>query len=309
MKSKIINYKNTIAFIAVLFIVTAAKEVKAQNTVLDYTQYMDNLTPYNPAYSMLDKAGSVNMVARKQWVGIDGSPASFLINGNVPLDQINGATGFIVQNDQFAIERVTEANVYFAKGIQVGLKDYLAVSLNAGIRNYVANFSQVDPTDPIFAQDVRQTKPNVGFGVMYYTDRFYVGISVPELTITSLGTASVQSSTNFRNNYYFSAAMITDLDNDIKFKPAMLISYTNGVPLAGDLSGTFYLKETVGVGADIRSNGELAGILTINVDSFRIGYSYQFGTSTGNLAGLNNATHEVTLSYRFGKGAKGAKLL
>ena len=57
MKLKRINYRNTVSFIAVLFIAMVTKEVEAQNTVLDYTQYMDNLTPYNPAYSLLDKAG------------------------------------------------------------------------------------------------------------------------------------------------------------------------------------------------------------------------------------------------------------
>ena len=274
-----------------------------------YAQYMDNLTPHNPAYSLLDKAGSVSTLASKQLVGIDGAPTTFLLNGNLPIQSIDGSAGLIIFNDKVGIENETEFNAYFAKAIQMGSNDFLAVSLNAGVRNYVANYSQLATDDPTFKTDVRQTKPNVGFGIMYYTDKFYLGLSVPELTITSLGTASVQNNSNFRNNYYFAGALLTDLSEDIKFKPATLVSYTKGVPIIADISGTFYLKETLGLGVNYRTNNQMAGIITINVDSFHIGYSYQFGTSSTNLGGFNNATNEVTLSYRFGRASGSQKLL
>jgi len=281
----------------------------AQNQSFNFTQYMDNLTPLNPAYSLLDQAGSVNTMARKQWVGIDGAPTTYLINGNVPIQSIEGSVGLIVFYDQFAVEHQTEANFYFAKAIQLGQSDYLAVSLNAGIRNYVANYSQLDPNDPTFSNDVRETKPNLGFGVLYFTDWYYVGVSAPELTITSLGTASVQSNNNLKSHYYFSGALITDLGEDFKFKPSVLVSYAKSVPLIADLSGIFYIKETLGLGANYRFNAnQAAGILTINLDQMHIGYSYQFGTSS-NLGGFNLATHEVTLGFRFGKGIGKRKLL
>jgi type IX secretion system PorP/SprF family membrane protein len=269
---------------------------------------MDNLTPLNPAYSLLDKAGSVNTLARKQWVGIDGAPTSFLINGNLPIESINGSAGLIVMNDQFAIEHQTEVNAYFAKAIQVSPTGYLAVSLNAGLRNYVANYSSLDSTDPSFKDDIRETKPNVGFGVMYYTDKYYVGISVPELTVTSLGTASVQNNSNFRNHYYLSGALITS-GEDIKFKPALLLSYESDVPLTANVSGIFYFKDILGLGLNYATNNQMAGIITINVDSFHIGYSYEFGTSSQNLGSINIPTHEVTIGFRFGKGSLTPKLL
>ncbi|HWZ04373.1 MAG TPA: PorP/SprF family type IX secretion system membrane protein, partial [Mucilaginibacter sp.] len=202
-----------------------------------------------------------------------------------------------------------EANAYFAKGIQLGQNDFLAVSLNAGVRDYVANYSQLDPNDPQFRNNIRSIKPNIGFGVMYYTDTYYIGISVPELTITSLGTASQQSGINFDNHYYFAGGLLTDLDEDIKFKPAALVAYTKGIPVTADFSGTIILKEQLGVGVDYRTTKQAAGILTINVDNFHIGYSYQFNTASQDLGGINIPTHEVTLSYRFGSGAATPKLL
>jgi len=293
----------------ILPILLFVSNARAQQSAFTYTQYMDNLTPLNPAYSLIDKAGSVSTLARKQLVGINGSPVTFLFTGNLPIESINGAAGLIILDDQIAIEQQTEVNAYFAKAIQLGLNDYLAVSLNAGLRNYVAAYTLVSPDDPTFRNDIRQTKPNLGFGVMYYTDKYYIGLSLPELTITSLGTASVQNSINFANHYYLAGALLTDLNEDIKFKPATLISYTRGAPLTGDFSGIFYLKDILGIGGDYRTSKQMAGILTINADGFHIGYSYQFNVGSNDLGGFNLPTHEVTLCYRFGKATVNPKLL
>ncbi|MDN5286318.1 MAG: hypothetical protein JWR38_2592 [Mucilaginibacter sp.] len=303
------QYQLIVLSLCLLLLVITAHRVDAQQRGGNYTQYMDNLTTFNPAYSLLDKAGSITTLARKQWVGIDGAPVTYLINGNLPIESINGAAGLTVFNDQLAIERQTEVNVYFAKGIQLSSTDYLGVSINGGFRNYTANYSTLDSTDPTFRNDVRGTKPNIGFGVIYYTDWYYLGISAPELTLTSLGTASIQGNTNFRNHYYFSGALITDVSNEIKFKPATLLSYAGGVPLTADISGTFYIKETLGLGVNYRTDKTMAGIIILNINTFHVGYSYQLGTSSTNLGGFNNATHEISLSYRFGSGSASPKLL
>src|SRR3984885_12975057 len=145
-------------FVLTVLMVLATAKSMAQTPAFTYTQFMDNLTPLNPAYSLLDKAASVSTLARKQWVGIDGAPTTYLLNGNLPLEDINAAAGLIVFNDNFAVEHQTEVNAYFAKAIQLGETDFLAVSLNAGIRNYTAYYSQLDSNDPEFRNDVRENK-------------------------------------------------------------------------------------------------------------------------------------------------------
>jgi len=286
-----------------LLLIVTGLSACAQQQAFSYTQYMDNLTPFNPAYSLLDKAGSIHTLARKQWVGIDGAPVTYLINGNLPIESIDGAAGLIVFDNRLAIEHQTEVNAYFAKGIQLDPYSYLAVSINGGIRNYTANYSSLDSNDPTFRNDVRGTKPNIGFGVIYYTDWYYLGISAPELTITSLGTASIQNNSSFKSHYYFSGALLTNISEDIKFKPATLVAYAKGVPLVVNVSGTLYMKQALGIGINYNTDNAMAGIVTINMNAFHVGYSYQFDTSSANLGGFNNATHEISISYRFGNGA------
>ena len=84
-----------------------------------FTQYMNNLTPVNAAYSTLDNAGNLNVVGRKQFIGINGAPSTFLFNGSLPITSINSNAGLIVLNDAYGAESLTEINGFFAKKIQL----------------------------------------------------------------------------------------------------------------------------------------------------------------------------------------------
>ncbi|WP_158557147.1 PorP/SprF family type IX secretion system membrane protein [Mucilaginibacter conchicola] len=289
-------------------LLNSSRLLAQQQQIFSYSQYADNLTPVNPAYSLLDKAGSINLMGKRQFIGIDGAPTSLMLSGSLPIESIGGAAGIFVLNDQVAVEKQLEVNAFFAKSIQLSAEDYLSVSLNVGVRNYNALYSTLDPYDTQFKDDVRETSPNLGFGVMFYSNKYYVGFSLPELTIRSLGTASVQQANYLKNHYYFSGAYLADLSEDIKFKPSTLVSYVKGSDMLADFTGTFYLKEQLGLGAGYRTNKRGAGIISILGDNYKIGYAYQFGTSSNNLGGFNTTVHEVTLGYRFGK-TSGRKLL
>jgi type IX secretion system PorP/SprF family membrane protein len=291
---------NSIKLLGITLLLLTGSRALAQQNTFSYNQYADNLTPVNPAYSLLDKAGNVNILGRRQFIGLDGAPTSLLMSASFPLENIGAAAGLFLVNDKFAVENQTEVNAFFAKSIQLANATYLSVSINAGVRSYIANYSTLDPNDPVFSQDVRETKPNIGFGVMLYGDAFYLGVSVPELSFRNLGTASVQQANYLRSHYYFCGGALIKLNEDIQFKPASLVSYLQGSPVIADFSGTIYLKEQLGLGVNYRTNKQVAGIISVNANSFKVGYSYQFGTSSTNLGGYNNATHEVSISYRWG---------
>ena len=288
-----------IKLLCFILLLTGSRVIAQQNT-FSYNQYADNLTPVNPAYSLLDKAGNVNILGRRQFVGLDGAPTSLLMSASFPLESIGAAAGIFLVNDKFAVENQTEVNAFFAKSIQLTGNSFLSVSLNAGVRSYIANYSTLDPNDPVFSSDVRETKPNIGFGVMFFSDNYYVGVSVPELSFRNLGSASVLQANYLRSHYYFCGGLLAKINDDIQFKPATLVSYLQGSPVVADISGTFYLKEEFGLGVNYRTNKQVAGIISVNANSFKVGYSYQFGTSSTNLGGYNNATHEVSISYRWG---------
>jgi len=296
--NKIKSISKVLCFFILVFL--GAQPLLGQNQTFSYIQFMDNLTPINPNYSLMDNMGSVNIIANKELVGISGGPSTYLFNANLPIHSIGSSVGLTILNEQLAIEKVTEINSFFAKSIRLSNKQFLALSLNAGIKNYVSNTTSLDPTDPSFKQDIRQTSPNIGFGIMVYSDTYYLGFSLPEITITSIGSAINPNNTNFNRHYFLAGGLLIKLSDDFHFKPAALFSYTEGLKGSADISGTFYWKEVFGLGVDYNTNQLLAGILSLNIDQFHIGYSYRVGTQSINIGGLGTGTNEIALSYRFG---------
>ena len=72
------------------FLLIGFQGVKGQQT-FSYTQYMNDLTPINPASTLEEGVGSFNMLARKQWAGIPGAPTTLFFDGNLPVKSTNGA--------------------------------------------------------------------------------------------------------------------------------------------------------------------------------------------------------------------------
>lgn len=273
--------------------------IRAQQQ-FSFSQYMDNLVPVNPAYSSFKSEGSLNATIRRQWYGIHGAPATLLLNGCFPLEAIHSTAGFILLNDEVAIERNFELNLFYAKSIRVGSHQHLSVSINAGLRQYTARYSELDSNDPVARDDIREHRPNIGFGILYYDDNYFLGLSLPEYTIRSLGTASIQSARDFKNNYYFTGGYIFPLNQEYKIKTTVLIAYTAGIPMIADMSSIWYMKDILGLGINYRTNNDAAAIFTLDLSRFHIGYSYQFNLTSKNIGGFSNATQEVSLGLRFG---------
>ncbi|WP_345955591.1 PorP/SprF family type IX secretion system membrane protein [Mucilaginibacter sp. PAMB04168] len=303
--------KQTFCLITAFCCFIAAQNCKAQQ-LFNYTQYMHNLVPVNTAAAVLEQAESVNVVIRRQLTGIEGAPSTFIFNGQLPIESIGATAGLVLLNDQFAIERLTEINAFLAKRIRLAQGgQYLSVSLNLGIRRYTANYSSLDATDPQFRNDVRESRPNIGFGILYHSARYYLGVAVPEFTTRSLGQASLVDNSFFSSHYNFSGAyLLGDEGGEVRVKPSVLASYAKDLPLVCNFSTTLYLKSTLGLGANYRTNKEMAGILSYTSDLLKVGYSYQFGTVNNNVVnGFRNNTHEITFTYRFGNNLGNRSLL
>ncbi|QEC51898.1 type IX secretion system PorP/SprF family membrane protein [Anseongella ginsenosidimutans] len=298
------------ALLPVLLLLLSVQPAHAQQP-FTYTQYMDNLAPINSTYSLLDKAGAVHALVRKQWVGIDGAPATLIANGYLPLVSFGGAAGLNIMHDEFGPEKMIEASAFLAKSVRLSKTEYLAASMSFGVRRYEARYSNLDPADPLFQDDILETVGTFGLGLMYFIpEKFYMGVSVPRISFRELGRASVENSRYFKNHYYLMAGYLAALGENIKIKPAVLASYASNIPLHADFSMTLYLKETLGLGVNYRTNNEVGTILSVLLNNrLRFGYSYQFGLESYRLGHANDGTHEITLGYRIGSEITGKKLL
>jgi type IX secretion system PorP/SprF family membrane protein len=302
MRTPIFNCKiEHLAFRFLLFafcFLLSASSASAQQS-FTYNQYMNNLTPYNTAYSLLSDENTINLQGRKQWVGVDGAPTSFLVNGKLAFENIKTSAGFVLMQDKFSIENQTQASFFYAKSVHLAKTSFLALSVNAGFQGYKANYSQLDPSDPQFHDDIQESTGTIGTSIMFYNpDKFYIGFSSPNFNIRTKAFSG--NPYRLRNTYYLSAGYLQEFGDKIKFKPVALLSYDPDIPILGDISTTIYIG-TVGLGINYRTSKEVAGVLSCLFNNFRVGYSYQAGISNRTIGNLVYATHELTFGLRFGK--------
>lgn len=292
--------KRVFFFITVIAMLSMFK-AKAQ-TALSYTQYMDNPTPINPAYSLTNNYGSISFTTHKQWVGIPGSPTLFLFNTDFPIRLDDAKAGIIASDNSVAVEHVAKFNGFFAKSIELSETQKLGVSINAGVRYYSTAYAPLDPKDPAIQNDQMEFRPNIGIGVILYSDDYYLGLSMPEFNFRNLSNSELLDNNSFRNHFFLSGGLSSVLDDDFTLKPAALLSYTRGVPFTVDISTKLCIKDTFGMGINYRNSNDVSALFSLDTNSFHLGYSYEFGASSSSLGRLTNASHELTLTFLFGKG-------
>lgn len=287
-------------FIIFTVILTSAN-LSAQQP-LTHTQHGQLRTVVNPAASLMHMGGEVSVIGRRQWVGIDGAPTVFWGSGHMGFDGMGATAGLNIRHESLAVEKLTEASAFFAKSVRISETEYLGLSLNAGFSYLDGRFSQLDPMDPAFREDIRETDALVGFGVMLYRpERYYVGLSLPRLMLGNLGLTG-DSRYQFTNIYHLTAGALFHLGTDFQFRPSLLVTYSESLRPQAEASAMFFVKEVFGVGANVRTYGEIAGMAQFNFSGFGLGYSYQFNPGGKTLdRRISNTTHEIGLSYRFGR--------
>lgn len=259
-----------------------------------YTQYMYNMHVLNPAYAGSEGTLNIGLLGRTQWVGIDGAPKTLTATLNAPIGKRVGL-GFSVIADE--IGPTKEQNVYadFSYTLPVSEEGNLAFGLKGGftfLNAHLSTLRTVESGDPAFRDNINKTMPNFGAGLFYYTDSYYLGLSVP----------NILKATHINKDYsaveevhgFLTAGYIFDISEDIKLKPSGLIKAATGAPLSIDLSLNALLKQFLELGISWRHDDSVSGLVNVKVSrNIRIGYAYDYTLSE--LSNYNSGTHELMM--------------
>ncbi|MCW0484832.1 PorP/SprF family type IX secretion system membrane protein [Gaoshiqia sediminis] len=295
------NYIRRLIFTLLWFCAVLA--VHAQQDPM-YTQYMDNILTVNPAYAGTGRVMNVRALTRNQWVSLDGAPTTHVVSMHTPVGREMMGLGFSFLTDK--IGPISQTGAYFDYSYRVafGFRQYLSFGLKGGVNFYEARLSDlslVDPNDPIFQSDVNQRfLPNVGLGLFFHSDRFYLGLSVPKMLRNTITRSSytVEQLQKEELHYFLMTGYVFDVNQVVKFKPYFQLKYLNNVPLSVDISTHFLLYDKLWLGAMYRVGDAVGGMMQLQVtDQFKVGYSYDITSS--DLNSFNRGTHEILVSYDF----------
>jgi type IX secretion system PorP/SprF family membrane protein len=290
-------------FILVVLVLFCTLESSAQQDPM-YTQYMDNLVTINPAYAGSKDLLSMMVVSRNQWVSMPDAPVSRTFSANSPIGDTKMGLGFSVLSDEVGPIKQIGFYVDYAYRLYFSNHRILSFGLKGGVNFYEAILTDLttnDPNDPVFANDInRDFLPNLGVGAFFYSNRYYIGLSLPKLIENEINknAVSTQNVSKEEMHLFFMSGYVFDVNKIVKFKPSALVKYVKNSPVSLDFGGTFIFYDRLWLGAIYRVGDSFGGLFQLQVTKqLKIGYSYDFPINQ--LGAYNNGTHEVMISFDF----------
>jgi type IX secretion system PorP/SprF family membrane protein len=270
-----------------------------------FTQYMYNTQVVNPGYVGSREALSIGGLYRTQWVGLEGAPKTMTFTLHSPVGYNNLGLGFSLVRDEIGPSTETYANIDFSYTIQTSEIGKLAFGLKAGASLLNVDFTKLNISDPgdVFENNIdNRVNLQIGAGAYYYTDRFYVGLSVPNfIEAEHFQRASIEDNNlsavgKERLHYFLIAGYVFDLTDDVKFKPAVLSKMVLGSPLQFDASANFLIYDKLTLGAAYRWSAAWSALVGFQfTDQLFFGFAYD--RETTDLARFNDGSYEFFLRY------------
>ncbi|MEO8591491.1 MAG: type IX secretion system membrane protein PorP/SprF [Flavobacteriales bacterium] len=277
-----------------------------------FTQYMFNLLAINPAYAGSADRVSLKALTRHQWVGFEGAPTTQTLTIHSPVWQESLGIGGTLTRDSNG--PVTQYSFMADVAYRLFLGDSkLAFGLRGGLNMLQGNYADLNPLqsgDQVFQANVNtKLDPQFGFGVMWYSDRYFLGLSTPTLLRTEFfetDSLAFVSDKGQRSHYFLTGGYVFDLGVYHKFKPTFLVKGVQGAPISFDLTANFLFYEKFWLGAMYRHNDAVGALAQYQItNDFSIGYSYDYPLSP--IHNYSGGSHEFMIGYEFGNKTKGIR--
>ncbi|MFY9151923.1 MAG: type IX secretion system membrane protein PorP/SprF [Prolixibacteraceae bacterium] len=297
------NAKRIKIYLIILFFLGIISSVSAQQDPM-FTQYMHNPVSINPAYA--GSRGTLNFTAmhRQQWVGINGAPKTLALSINSPFLGYNVGVGLSLLYDELGPTRQTGIYADYSYHLKMTDKVKLAFGLKGGVNVYDINLlsligAQNDDYVSLFGAK-KLYLPNVGMGSYLYSDRFYLGLSIPKMLQNSLSDseASLTKLDKEERHYFITGGVVVDLSENIRFKPSTIIRIVNGAPISLELSAALLFQDKFWVGGMYRLNEAIGAMVKFDVTN-QLSLGYSFDLTQSRLSTYTQGTHEVFVSYDF----------
>ena len=269
-----------------------------------YTHYMYTVQSYNPAYVGSRQAISAVGLYRTQWVGYEGAPVTQTICISAPISKQRLGIGLSMDNDKIGPMKSTSVSADLAYHLPVSDNGKLSFGLKAGVDMISSNLSNIkldDPNDISFSTNINsKTAPKIGFGLYYYTPKFYAGFSSPQLITKSI--TATQNGTSIdvytpKKHFYATMGFVSTINEYLDLKPTMLLKVAAGAPIQLDMSATFIYKKMLNAGIMYRSGESVGALLGFTFqNTLMLGYSYDW-TILNKTNTYHYGSHEVVVRF------------
>lgn len=326
------NMKSSIKMSMLLFLSCMGMVAKGQQNI-QFTQYIFNSMSVNPAYTGYKEEWFGQLGLRSQWVGLEGAPetGTISIDGVVDPYQKRHGIGLQASADRLGPQSATSMYANYAFRLRLNDEDTqrLSFGVGAGVTQYSLDGTKLRPNDQIDGVvppgRISNFIPDVRFGVYYYNQSWYAGISVLDLLSGDQSNNifrwdnTTTDNIRRRRHMYFIGGALVNFDSGLKLRPSVLVKEDFKGPTSVDVNAMFIFDNRFWIGAGWRTGvtvfkrdyarftgdrlgkqNAVSALAQLYVTPLlRIGYSYDYILSQ--LSSVQNGSHEVTLGITFGR--------
>ncbi|KAA3647519.1 MAG: type IX secretion system membrane protein PorP/SprF [Bacteroidetes bacterium] len=274
-----------------------------------FSQFYANRLYLNPAFAGTAKCPKLSLNYRNQWPGIDNSFITYAASFDQQIDAIDGGLGVQFMSDRAGegVLKSTSAAIMYSYEISVNRK----FSIRAGLQGTVVQKS-IDVTNLRFGDmidarrgfiyqsqeqinDDQVIYPDFSFGLIGFSKKTYFGFAIHHLTNPNEGIIDF-SLLPRRYTGHFGAVLPTGIRHkDITWSPNVIYQSQGGNSEVN--LGVYFTKGPLVLGVWNRVGDAFTGLLGLETDEFKIGYSYDMTTSL--LSDKTGGSHEISFSYIF----------
>ncbi len=252
------------------------------------------------------------LLGRWQWMGLDNSPKSGVMNVTNYFEKVRSGIGFSATYDDVGVANRT-LNLKAAYAYHLNLNESILMSfgLSAGILYHYFDASKNTWLDPQELQEqtlnygdkLSKVHPDMDFGVELAMPKFMFGASVVHLLSNE---EQVNTSMPGRQFNWYVRGLFSFSEN-FDLAPAICFTHRNSTNRA-ELNVMAFIKRFIWFGITYRPdlNGEdsfSSNMLHFNVGVeykiFRIGYAFELGL--GDISNVSSNSSELLLSFRIEK--------
>ncbi len=265
-----------------------------------YTQYNYNTMTVNPGYTGSRGHLTITSLFRNQWADIEGAPATLSFGLESPVGLFDGF-GISIIHDELGPSQETFIDGNYAHHLILNRNgDRLALGIKAGMKFLSLDWSKGRYREPeaAFNENINsEILPALGAGLFYYTNRFYLGASTPNLLNGKHYDDVAESQASDKMHLYFIGGYVIDLNPDLKFKPSIFVKNVLGGSVSFDASLNFLIHETLNLGVNYRLEDSLSALMGFQI-STQIDMGYEYDYSINALNSYNQGTHEIFFRYQ-----------
>lgn len=286
--------------ILVVVITMNILSLRAQSDVSLSNFYLNPLA-YNPAYAGSFGGMSFSSYYSSQWVGFDGAPKTLFINGHGTFFNEQTGIGLEIINDEIGVTSESKILGNYSYHLQLNNSWKLAMGLKAGFSTYSVDYGKLNIENPNEMYNSYEksvwTNYNMGLGFYLYQEKFYLGISVPNLLKNTFLQTYNNTQANSTPNYYLSSGYKLEVDKEVYLQPSILMRVIEGSAVNTLFATTLNWQDKFYGGLNVDLTSSIGGFAGFRfAEKFMVGYSYD--NSITRFSKSNNGTHGFFLNIR-----------